>query len=364
MPSGKTLQQLAVEIERRAAAKKDLVAPTGKLELVSADDGSVSLNVGSDQKFSVNGVAHDQIGTFTGIPAKYYDRMRAQNPALLAQNVNAWLHASEEKRMVRTLDGTVRAFLSDRYRPLENEDLAAAVLPVIQSLDLEVVSSEITERRFYLKVVDKSVVRELAKTGNAFGDGQHKIIKMRHASPAITISNSEVGLGALSVLGGLYDGFCSNLATFGERSVRKYHVGARHDMAGEEIYSILSTEARQATDRATWLQIGDVVKAAFDRAKFDQLVDKVTGTAANKIDDVVETVNLASKRFGFNEAEGKSVLQHLIQGGELSQFGLYNAVTRTAQDLEDYDRATEFEATGGKIIELAPTEWRELAKAA
>jgi hypothetical protein len=35
--------------------------------------------------------------------------------------------------------------------------------------------------------------------------------------------------------------------------------------------------------------------------------------------------------------------------------------TRTAEDAADYDRATELEAAGGRVIELAAAEWRSLA---
>ncbi|OGA69229.1 MAG: hypothetical protein A3G81_15130 [Betaproteobacteria bacterium RIFCSPLOWO2_12_FULL_65_14] len=35
-----------------------------------------------------------------------------------------------------------------------------------------------------------------------------------------------------------------------------------------------------------------------------------------------------------------------------------------SHELEDYDRATEFEALGGKLIELPASEWKGLAEAA
>jgi hypothetical protein len=38
-----------------------------------------------------------------------------------------------------------------------------------------------------------------------------------------------------------------------------------------------------------------------------------------------------------------------------------NAVTRTAEDAADYDRATELEAAGGRVIELPAADWRALA---
>lgn len=365
MKTGKSLTELAAEIERRANAKRDLVVSTKDLTMAwgGIADKGVLIDVAGKEAHGVNGIAHEQVASHLEIPKKYYDRMLSHHQELLCTNVNAWFHKNPEKRMVRTLDGTARAFLSDRYRPLENEDLAAAVMPPLRDLGLSVMSAEITDRRLYIKAVDPRVVRELEAIGGKFGDGKHKIV--RCLAPAITISNSEVGMGALSILGGVYDGFCSNLATFGERSTRKYHVGGKHEIGGEEVYALLSDETRRKTDTALWAQVGDIVRAAFDRAHFDALCDKISETQTHKIEgDPVKVVELSSRRFGGNESEGKAILRHLIEGGDLSRFGLYNAVTRAAQDVESYDRATELERAGAQIIELKPQEWRELAQAA
>lgn len=76
MKTGKTLTQLATEIERRANAKADYVASTTNLEMVAGPQ-EVDLVVGGDKAFAVNGIAHDQIGIHTEIPAKYYEIGRA-----------------------------------------------------------------------------------------------------------------------------------------------------------------------------------------------------------------------------------------------------------------------------------------------
>jgi len=365
MKTGKltSLTALAQELERRAEAKKDMIADTKHVEVYVRGDDDIGLEIAGREDFTVNDYAHRQLGEVTGIPAVYYDKMRKEAPDLLTANINRWFHQAPANRLIRTLDGKVRALLSDRFNTgIENEDMARQILPVLMENDLEVMSAEITDRRMYLKIVDKSLVRELAKIGGEFGDGKHNIL--RAVSPAITVSNSEVGAGAASVLGGVYDGFCSNLATFGERSVRKYHVGARHSL-GEDTYALLSDETKRKTDVATLAQIGDVVKAAFDRARFDALVDKIEGTQKDKIDgDPVKVIQIASKKLGMTEGEGKDILRHLIEGGSLTRFGLYNAITRTSQDVADYDRATELERVGGKIIELPETEWSVIKEAA
>lgn len=372
MKSGRSLIELAKEVERRANAKQDYVAKNSALSM-SVDktecdqefERLLRLNVATD-KFGINELAHDQIGSYCEIPSKYYERCRTQDPDLLVHNVNTWIQRKgADKRMVRTLDGTARAFLSDKYRPMENEDLAAAILPIILDTGkFDIMSCEVTDRKLYLKVVGKELSRELAKTGNYLGDGNHRIVRV--AYPAVTISNSEVGYGALSIQVGLYDSGCSNLATFGERSMRKYHVGARHDLMPEDLVSMLSDDTRKKTDAALWGQVRDVVNSGFNAERFNSLVDQVEGAQADRIDreaDVVKVVKAAGTRLGITEGEQKGVLQALIEGGDLTRFGVYNAVTRYAADVESYDRATELERIGAAVIELPKQDWQQIAKA-
>jgi hypothetical protein len=372
MKSGRSIMEFAREIERQANAKSDYVAKTSALSMSLEDqetdsefDRLLKLNVGTE-KFGINSIAHSQIGEFCGIPSRYYDRCRTENPDLLIHNVNTWIAAAEgQKRMVRTLDGNARAFLSDAYRPLENVDLAQAILPVILDTKLyDIMSCQVTDTRLYIKVVGKALSRKLAETGNYLGDGQHKIVRV--AYPAVTISNSEVGYGALSIQVGLYDSGCSNLATFGERSMRKTHLGARHGMLSDELVSALSEDTRRKTDAALWGQVRDVVAAGFDGARFNALVDQVEGSKADRIDreaDVVKVVKAAGTKLGITETEQKGVLQALIEGADLSRFGLYNAITAYSQGVDSYDRATELERAGAAVIELPKNDWQQIAKA-
>lgn len=359
MKTGKTLIELAQEIERQRETRVDYIAPTEKLELVPVEQDVTLAGLSEDDQ-AINDLAHRQIGTHVGVPATYYDKMREKAPALLASNVNHWLKADPSKRMVRTLDGRVRAFLSDAYRPLENHDLAEAVLPVLLDLNVELVSCEITERRLYIKAVDKRINRDIP-SGRRMGDGTHTIFDT--VAPALIISNSEVGCGQLSVESGVWTKACTNLAVFSQASMKRRHVGGRHQIT-EDLVHLLSDETRKATDKAVWLQVRDVVKGAFEEAQFDARLTDLRGMAEQRIEgDVVKVVDLAAKALDIREMEKPSILRHLIEGGDLSRYGLFNAVTRTAEDLKDYDRATEFERMGGKVIDLSPTEWRRISRA-
>jgi len=86
MKSGKTLSELALELERQSQTKKDYIASTESLEMINT--GEMALDGDTHQEFAIADHAHTQIAARLDIPAKYYNRMRDQAPELLAANVN------------------------------------------------------------------------------------------------------------------------------------------------------------------------------------------------------------------------------------------------------------------------------------
>lgn len=368
MKNGKSIQELAAEIARQSNNKRDFVVDTKAMNMVAIDGfddahHSVEMEVGPELAFGINKVGHRQIGEHVDIPGRYYDHMLAQSPQLLATNVNHWLQNAPAKRMVRTLDGNLRAFLSDKYRPLENYDLAEAVLPVLADLRIQVLSCEITDTRLYIKGVDERIQQDIPTGKNRMGDGSHVIFDT--VSPAITISNSEVGMGALSVETGVWTRACTNMAIFAQSSMRKYHVGGRNELLGDALRELMSDKTRRVTDAATWMQVGDIVKGAFDQARFDANLAPMKALVEQKLDgDPVKLVELTGRKFNLVEDEKKSILRHLIEGGDLTRYGLFNAITRTAEDISSYDRATELERAGGQFIALPSNDWKQIAAAA
>ena len=165
MKQGKTLEALGTELQRQRAARQDFVADTRQLTFFT-EDGHSRLTFSTGEKlmeFGVNPLAHQQISARLGIPLKYYQRMQTEAPVLLDENVNNWLQQAPERRMLRVMDGNVRAFLSDRYRRLDNLELCAAVLPIIRDMKGAVIEScEVTEAHLYLKVINKKMKAEVS----------------------------------------------------------------------------------------------------------------------------------------------------------------------------------------------------------
>jgi hypothetical protein len=286
------------------------------------------------------------------IPKPYYDRMLADAPELLARNVNHWFASRPARKLVRTLDGQCRAILSDSYRPLDNYDLANAVLPRLLDLGCRVVSSEITESRFYLKAVTDRLQGDV-KPGDAIQAG-------------LVVSNSEVGQGSLRIESLDFRLVCTN-GMIRETAVRKAHLGrgaGRQTDAIEDAREFFRDETKLADDRAFFLKVQDAVGAMFDPARFDARLDQYRDLAAQPIEaDPIRVVEATAKRLELTDGERSSVLRHLLCGGDLSAWGLANAITRTAEDAADYDRATTLEALGGTVVELKPSEWRGLTTA-
>ena len=350
MKTGSTLTAMAQKLEAQQAIKKDYVADTRSLEMTPT--GQLVISGNTAQAFDILPHAHRQIGDRIGIPAKYYDRMRVQAPELLQANVNHWFSSKPEQRMIRTLGGDARAFLSQRYRRLDNFDLAEAVLPTLLQMDgAQVVSCELTETRMYLKVVTARVQADV-KVGDPVQAG-------------VCISNSEVGTGSLRVEPLIYRLICTNGMVTPDRSARNRFTHLGRAAAGtHDAYELFSDETLKADNAAFFLKVQDLVRDAVDRTKFEAIVAQMRATAERRIEgNPVKAVELLSSKFKLQQSESSGVLQHLIQGGDLSQWGMLNAVTRTAQDVDSYDRATELEELGSVVMALPSAQWKQLATA-
>jgi hypothetical protein len=368
MQSGRSLIELATELERQLNSRRDYLADTSAIQMETMhypqpnpgeSRGTPVLSglIGSPKSLTEH--AHGQLASYLDIPKKYYDRMRAEQPELLSENVNTWFKSNPSKRMVRTLDGRVRAILSERYRPLDNYDLASAVLPVLTDLGTQVVSSELTDKRMYLKATlpSLSFTVEGSKMADTRGVAVGDVVQA-----GIAISNSEVGAGSIKIEPLLFRLVCKNGMIAADSSLRKYHVGRGFE-GGDAVAELFTDETRRQDDKAFWLKVIDVVRGAFNVDLFRNLVDRMSEAAHMKIerDNPAEVVELTAKKFALPDGLHGGILKHLIDGGDLSKWGVINAVTATANTQPDYETATELERVGGKILELSQEDWKALA---
>ena len=352
MKSGISLVEMAQEIQRQNDLKADYMLDTRSLRL-EPFGGGLYLNAYDQsgdyavEPLEVNAIAHRQIGTHLKIPAAYYDKMLEEYPELLAQNVNAWFQREPAVRMVRTIDGTARAFLSNRYRRIDNLDIAGIVLPVLQEMEgMHFESCQLTDSRMYIKVVNTRLEAEVVP-GDIVQSG-------------IIISNSEVGLGSVSIQPLVYRLVCSNGMVVNDAQTRRNHVGRVNEAS--ENYQLYSEKTLEADDKAFAMKIQDTVRAVVDEVRFTRVVnmmreakDAPMNTAA-----VPGIVKLVSKDFHITDDESSGVLQRLIEGNDLTLYGLSNAVTRHSQDVKDYDRAPALEGIGYNSLSMPARQWSRI----
>lgn len=189
MKTGLTIQQMAQELLRQSKAKQDYLVNTGSLSLsVTSDAPQLRVTENGLDKITpldIRQTAHRQLGTYLGIPQKYYELMRTDAPELLAYNANYWFSQKNELRTLRTMDGCARAFLSNRYRRIDNLDIASVTLPVIGELpEARFVSTQITDDFMYIKVVNPRL--------------QADVVPGDVVQAGVIISNSETGLGSVT----------------------------------------------------------------------------------------------------------------------------------------------------------------------
>lgn len=355
MLKGKTIVELAQQLQDIKENAKDYMVPTSLLKM---DAETNELHVGKEI-LKPSGYAHGQIASYVGIPKQYYDRIREENPALLADNVNHGLERKAdvkrgekpENRLVRAYKGEVRALLSSSYRRLDSYDLMQTVLPVVQDNGLQIVSSEITEQRVYLKALSPKIQAEVKKDD---------VVQY-----GLMISNSDVGAGSVRVEPLIYRLVCLN-GMIMNTSIRKFHVG--RNMAGDDFTELLTQETLNLTDQAFWAQVKDILLSTLTQENFEREVNKLRDAAAQKITnfDLPEVVDVTMKTLG---VDGKNIKDNVIaylangaDGAGLTKWGLANGFTYAAHaGGVGYDASIELERVGARIIELPKNQWERIS---
>jgi hypothetical protein len=379
MKQGRTIPELANELCRQSNAKRDIVMPANRLSVRS--NGHTDLVV--DEEYPLTTIAHGQLSDYVGIPKAFYDRLRVSTADLRVPmastddeptptaplfdvTVNTLLQQKGgEPRLVRMLDGSARALLSDSYNPdLDNYDVFKVAARMIEEAGLtpdNVVSCEVTERRLYIKVVSDKLEATI-NPGNVL-PGHGYLREPQVVRAGFILTNSEVGLGSLSIQQTIFKLMCTNL-WIKEEGYRQRHIGKSLETS-DDSGAIYRSDTRLAEAQTRLLKLRDHVADTLDETRFLATVATMQESTEAKIEGSVEgAVNATARKFGLNQTEKEIMLKNLIGGADLSLWGISDAITSTAHSVESYDRATELQAIGFRLLELPRGEQRELTHAA
>jgi len=368
MQLGSDLKTLIGTVLEQNRAKRDFVGNTRDAMRITHETVIEDGEQRNEQRFTLAGVEggnwaatenmQRQIAAKLNIPWKHYQRLTQSHPDLIEAEVNALFQREPSRRMVRTLFGKARAFMSDRYRTLDNFEVLEATLPAIMNrpdLPTQVLGGNVSDDRMNLKVLftGDDMGHEITRRTRT---GEPRIIK-----PGFRLSNSETGNGSLKFEGFFYDGYCTNGCVFGKESVFTF---SRNHIGGKLIegtdFEIVSDDTRKKQDAAIVAEVRDGIQALANPEFVGQMVEQLRAAAnTSQAANPTATVDMAIKELDLRDSERESILTTFLQDGDYSQFGLHAAVTQVANDpkLADYDRACELEDIGAQILAFNLRQW-------
>lgn len=334
------LVSLIEELERQKKNSLDLIVESSSLKAIADKKSGVKLAVPEYGQFPLTDWAHGQLADKLGIPRRYYEKMREAGKAeLLAENINAWLSV-KERRLIRILDGKIRAILSDRYRIMDNYDIIFLALDEFKRKEtVEIFRIDLTETMLYLKAIDRTLTASIREEDIVYG--------------GIIIRNSEVGASALRVEPFILRRVCLNGLIL-QHSLKKIHLGRQTLEIGEINWS---AETRELEDKALWSKVRDIIRATFNKEIFKGWVTRLRESTWIGIEKPIEAINNIVKHLGLNEEQKTQLLMHF---SEKTKYGLINAITRLARDQQDTDTQIRLEEFAGKILESPWKDFEDL----
>lgn len=280
------------ELKRQRETRKDLIVDSRSLKAV-AEQERIVIDVPKYGGHPLTPWAHGQLAEKVQIPQKYYSRMLdTKNFGLLADNVNTWL-PTEDKRMIRILDGNIRAILSDRYRVLDNYDLMFLALDEFAKAGAEVHKLNLTESHLFIKAVTPRLQGEV-RPGDTVQGG-------------LVLRNSEVGASRFAVEPFVLRLRCTNGLIVSE-GYSRVHLGRRKE-EGEFNWS---SETIYLENQAIWSAVRDVIRNTFDPASFESIVARLKNNAETSVSSPVQAIDNIVTHIGLTEATKEMLLKGRI----------------------------------------------------
>lgn len=380
------LSNALAEVRALADAAVDAVVPQEGLRMIvstpdlrgnGADAVYLAANTPDGQiPLRVLDGAHEQISEKTGIPLPYYRKMLAEEPSLLAANVNRWLYrepkANRLLRMVKPVGAqrfapeveamgspfAVRAYLSDAYKVVDHYSVLRAVAPLFAERKAEVAEFTLTDRRFHIRALLPVVdVAQMIQRGNhTFLPNGGEMLAF-----GVSIRNSETGHGAALVETFIRILRCIN-GLIVDEPFRMAHLGKREQADAEW----MSAQTRRLTDAAAVLAIRD--RAAFALSEEPQIraAQKIAEAAGERLElpsapAVIRFIQTLGAKFDLSKAEREALADTTLE--ELAQSNVapsaasrwtasqaFTALGRNMKAEGDFERGVDLERLGWRVM--------------
>ncbi|MEU9291306.1 DUF932 domain-containing protein [Streptomyces sp. NPDC048275] len=360
-----SFKDLLQTLERDQDAKIDMVAPASA---ITAVDGNLTV-IGvepvltpsgvtrADGAYRPTAVADEGIADKLKIPTAYLRRMRAEAVDLYDLNVNGWLQKDPTRRfLLRTFKGepgVLRAWLSNGYKIIDHLDMLTAVLAGIRESGhpVKITGADLTQRRMIVRVESEHVAAlapELLRGYRSPFTGQTGD-QLPVVSAGFVLTNSEVGTGKYAITPRIVVQVCGNGMTITKDAFGKVHLGAQ---MAEGIVEF-SQDTQEKNLSLISAQTRDAVATFMNRDYVERKLADIQREAGCEITSPAETVELVAKQLRFSDSVRDSVFSHFIKSGQTTAGGIIQAITATAQTLDDGDAAYELETQALSAMSIA-----------
>ncbi|RLI55237.1 MAG: hypothetical protein DRP09_10505 [Candidatus Thorarchaeota archaeon] len=342
-------QELVQTLQEQQRQKLDFVAPTDTMQMkVTEKDGSQDLELEFEEQkkgmasemisMPLTDWGHRQMAEKTGIPIRYYDRMKDEGHLdLVAENVNRWLD-TKEHRFIRTMGGKVRAILSDKYLVLDHLKAIEHAATRASELGATIANYVMTDTRLHVKMIDPHETWQIRNED--------------HHVRGIVFSNSEVGAGSFRAEAFVMRLICKN-GMIGMDKLARVHLGSKMQPG-----MYVSNRTRDLEADLIGSKMQDIVETVFDRQKFDAWMEQYRMTTDVKLRNPVDATKNVVNHFKLPETADANLLNALIGEGDPTQYGLINALTNNAQHISDPELSIRFEKVAGELSVMEEREFQ------
>jgi hypothetical protein len=331
--AGPVVEQILAQIpddELVPAASANVAVDTGRCQLITATSGAPM----SDHAFT-------QLTARLGVPTPYARELLqgsrdGSNPwmgQLLGKTLSEHLAHSDERYLVRRVDGATRAVLSDKFKRMDSRPLLDAFIKAVGELGGLPLSGHATETRVAVRAIIPVIYEPVP--GEAVALGLHW-------------GNSDFGAGSYHVTLFMLRLVCLN-GLVGDAEMRKTHVGARLEEGIE-----YSRRTHLLTERALISATRDVVHGVLAPAAIEERLERIRAVHAEEVDfetawRKVGKVLTKSDKEGTRLAFESPDVINMPRGNTMWRFA--NALSWVANggDVSE-ERRLDLQAAAGKLI--------------
>lgn len=373
-PGRRAVSEIFSEIKRQAEAYRDYIVPASDIRMAVHPVRGVELVVDISKQerlsFPMTRHVYIQLCNWIGLPvnsqlfkylrygrgdyqySRHGDKYSDRFWQTWCDLSNAFFAQLKAKKLIRTLqdhEGTwyIRAFLSDQYLVIPNDQLFLAVAEELQSQKAEPWDARLSENSFYLYAVAPGISAQVRRD-RPFESGGRWIGEVDDTvNAALMLRNSETGEGGCEVCPAIVTSVSGSYFVR-QNALSRRHIGQRHVMDG-----LLSAKMVQKRNSLFFDEVRDYVKAVFNEDEFQAFVNRINDATQDEVADPLTAARAVRAVYELSEAREASLVKWLMKSGDSSRYGLAKGLAAEAHDNGSLGpaEAVKLEQAGVDLIE-------------